>query len=143
MRAEAAGARTRMLAAAALWAVCVWLLALFGLGGRVEPLPEDPALLQPLPQGSAGAEERLGPLSQYSEIGERPLFASDRRHRPFFLEPQVDGEEGPGEFDVVLTSEFFGQGLHKFDARPVPVDISDIPAPAGNEFVAVITGPSE
>ncbi|WP_407354073.1 hypothetical protein [Luteimonas sp. R10] len=118
MRAEAAGARTRMLAAAALWAVCVWLLALFGLGGRVEPLPEDPALLQPLPQGSAGAEERLGPMSQYSEIGERPLFASDRRHRPFFLEPQVDGEEGPGEFDVVLTSVLITPDLQMAIVQP-------------------------
>ncbi|MEZ0469235.1 hypothetical protein [Luteimonas salinilitoris] len=118
MRADTAGARTRLLAAMALWAVCVWLLALFGLGGRVQPLPEDPALLQPLPQGSAGAEERLGPLSQYTEIGERPLFASDRRHRPFFLEPQAEGEEGPGEFDVVLTSVLITPGLQMAIVQP-------------------------
>lgn len=118
MRADTAGARTRMLAALALWAACVWLLALFGLGGRVEPLPEDPALLQPLPQGSVGAEERLGPLSQYSEIGERPLFASDRRHRPFFLEPQVEGEEGRGEFDVVLTSVMITPDLQMAIVQP-------------------------
>ncbi|WP_149195458.1 general secretion pathway protein GspN [Luteimonas suaedae] len=118
MHADTAGARTRLLAAIALWAVCVWLLALFGLGGRVQPLPEDPALLQPLPQGSAGAEERLGPLSQYTEIGERPLFASDRRHRPFFLEPQAEGEEGPGEFDVVLTSVLITPNLQMAIVQP-------------------------
>ncbi|NZA28407.1 general secretion pathway protein GspN [Luteimonas sp. SJ-92] len=118
MRADGAGARTRLLAAVALWAVCVWLLALFGLGGRVATLPEDPALLQPLPQGSAGAEERLGPLPQYAEIGERPLFAADRRHRPFFLDPQGEGEEGPGEFDVVLTSVMITPGLEMAIVQP-------------------------
>lgn len=118
MRADTAGARTRMLAALALWAACVWVLALFGLGGRVGPLPEDPSLLQPLPQGDIGTEERLGPLPQYAEIGERPLFASDRRYRPFFLEPQGEGEEGPGEFDVVLTSVLIAPDLRMAIVQP-------------------------
>ncbi|MDH5822357.1 general secretion pathway protein GspN [Luteimonas sp. RD2P54] len=118
MRPDAAGARTRLLAAIALWAVWVWLLALFGLGGRIAALPEDPSLLQPLPQGGVGGDERLGPLPQYAEIGDRPLFAADRRHRPFFLDPQGEGEEGPGEFDVVLTSVMITPDLQMAIVQP-------------------------
>lgn len=111
MRVETAGARTWLLAAVALWAVCVWVLAAVGLGGRVQPLPEDPALLQPLPQDDAAVGERLGPLPQYAEIGERPLFAADRRHHPFFIDPQGDDGDQPHDFDVVLASVLITPGL--------------------------------
>jgi len=105
MRIEDAGPRTWLLAAVALWALCVWVMAVAGLGSRVPPLEEDPALLQPLPQDEALAGERLGPLPQYAQVIDRPLFAHDRRHRPFYLEQQEeDGEPGLDGFDVVLTS---------------------------------------
>lgn len=105
MRIDDAGPRTWLLAAVALWAVCTWVLAAAGLGGRVEPLPEDPQLLQPLPQGGAAASERLGPPGQYAAIVDRALFAPDRQHRPFFLEADGQDEgEVPAGFDVVLTS---------------------------------------
>ena len=105
MRIDDAGPRTWLLAAVALWAVCTWVLAAAGLGGRVEPLPEDPALLQPLPQGGPASSERLGPPGQYAAIVDRALFAPDRQHRPFFLEADGQGDgEVPAGFDVVLTS---------------------------------------
>jgi len=105
MRIDDAGPRTWLLAAVALWAVCTWVLAAAGLGGRVEPLPEDPQLLQPLPQGGAAASERLGPPGQYAAIVDRALFAPDRQPRPFFLEADGQDEgEVPAGFDVVLTS---------------------------------------
>lgn len=102
MRAETAGARTWLLGGLALWALATWLLGLFGLGGRIQRLPPDPALAQALPGALAEAEDRLGPMAQYAEIGERPLFTTDRRPQPFFINP-VD-EDAPAEFEYVLTS---------------------------------------
>ena len=103
MRADTAGAKTWLLGAVAAWAVCAWLLALLGMGGSVTSLPEDPALLQPLPQAAPLLPERLGPLPQYAEIGRRPLFSENRRPQPFVINP--DGEDdGKRGFDYVLTS---------------------------------------
>jgi general secretion pathway protein N len=103
MRADTAGAKTWLLGAIASWALCTWLLALFGLGGHIDRLPEDPALLQALPQARKPPPERLGPLPQYAEIGRRPLFSETRRAQPFFINP--DGQDdGKGGFDFVLTS---------------------------------------
>src|SRR3546814_11809386 len=43
------------------------------------------------------------PLPQYSEIGRRPLFTSDRRPQPFVINPGDEGE-ARNDFDYVLTS---------------------------------------
>ncbi|MFC5570488.1 hypothetical protein ACFPN1_10495 [Lysobacter yangpyeongensis] len=102
MRFESASPRTWLLATLAVWAVLALLLALFGMGGRIAPLPEDASLLRPLPALPRTVRERLGPLAQYSEIAGRPLFADDRRPHPFSLQPQ--GEEEAKSFDYVLTS---------------------------------------
>lgn len=119
MRIDEAGPRTWLLAALALWAVCTWVLAAAGLGGRVEALPEDPALLQPLPRGAAAAGPPLGPQAQYAAIVDRALFAHDRRHRPFFLEPDEYGEgEEQGGFDMVLTSVLITPGLEMAIVQP-------------------------
>jgi general secretion pathway protein N len=98
-----AGPKTWLLAAVAGWALAIWALGLFGLGGRIEVLPDDPLLLQRLPQAARPGAERLGPLGQYSEIGARPLFSDDRRPQPFFINPEGEGEE-QNTFDFVLTS---------------------------------------
>src|SRR5690606_8242726 len=103
MRADTIGAKTWLLGAVAAWALCAWLLALLGMGGGVTILAEDPALLQPLPQAAKPPPERLGPLQQYSEIGRRPLFTSDRRPQPFIINPDDEGEVR-NDFDYVLTS---------------------------------------
>jgi len=103
MRADTASAKTWLLGAAAAWALCAWLLALLGMGGGVTMLAEDPSLLQPLPQAGKPPPERLGPLQQYSEIGRRPLFTSDRRPQPFVINPDDEGETR-NDFDYVLTS---------------------------------------
>ena len=103
MRADTAGAKTWLLGAVTAWALCTWLLALLGMGGSVTSLPEDPALLQPLPQPARPLPERLGPLPRYAEIGRRPLFSENRRPQPFVINP--DGEDdGKRGFDYVLTS---------------------------------------
>src|SRR3546814_226037 len=103
MRADTISAKTWLLGAAAAWALCAWLLALLGMGGGVTMLAEDPALLQPLPQAGKPPPERLGPLPQYSKIGRRPLFTSDRRPQPLVINPGDEGE-ARNDFDYVLTS---------------------------------------
>ena len=103
MRFDSASPRTWLLAAAAGWGVVALLLALFGMGSRIEPMAEDAALLRTLPALPKSAPERLGPLAQYGEIVRRPLFADDRRPHPFSLRPQ-GGEDEAKSFDYVLTS---------------------------------------
>ena len=103
MRADSASARTWLLGTVAAWALCAWLLALLGMGGSVHTLAEDPALLEPLPQAAKVPPARLGPLSQYTEIGRRPLFSEDRRPQPFVINPEQE-DDGKRDFDYVLTS---------------------------------------
>lgn len=117
MRADAAGAKTWLLGAVALWALAFWVLGLFGLGVRIERLAEDPSLLQRLPQAAAPAEERLGPLPQYAEIGGRPLFNDDRRPQPFFI--NAEGEEEGNAFEFVLTSVLLTPGLEMAILHPL------------------------
>lgn len=102
MRFDNASPRTLLLGATATWAVVALLLALFGMGSRIDTLPEDAGLVQALPALPKAAPERLGALSQYGEIVGRPLFADDRRPHPFSLQPQ--GGEEAKTFDYVLTS---------------------------------------
>jgi general secretion pathway protein N len=102
VRADALGPRTWLLAATAGWAVSVWLLALLGMGGRIEPLPDDPGLSRNLPALRPAPAPRIGPLSQYAEAAARPLFSDDRRPQPFSLQPE--GEEQAPAFEFVLTS---------------------------------------
>ncbi|HZV22879.1 MAG TPA: hypothetical protein VFF93_03850 [Luteimonas sp.] len=103
MRVEGIAPRTWLLGTVAGWALLVWLLALLGMGNRVQHLPEDPSLVPRLPQLAPAPPERLGPLSQYSEISARPLFSEDRRPQPFSLTADGDGDNAP-KFDYVLTS---------------------------------------
>ena len=104
MRVDDAGARTWLLAAGAGWGVLAWLLAVFGMGGHIAPLPDDPGLIKPLPALPANSVNRLGPLEQYAEIGARPLFATDRLPKPFSLQGDVEGTDAASEFDYLLTS---------------------------------------
>jgi len=102
MRIAEAPPRSWLLAVLAAWALCVWLLALSGMGGSIDRLDPDPALLRPLPADFQPGEERLGALQQYAESARRPLFTDDRRPQPFVIDP--DAEAGQGNFDFVLTS---------------------------------------
>lgn len=116
MPGETAGARTWLLGAVALWAVVTWILALAGLGGRIERLPADPSLLQPLPTALPAVEGRPGPLEQYAVAAERPLFTTDRRAAPFVIDAG-EGQAASG-FDYVLTSVVSGPGLQVAIVQP-------------------------
>ncbi|MBW8312277.1 MAG: hypothetical protein K0M64_09615 [Rhizobium sp.] len=69
-----------LLAALAAWSVGLLLLALAGLGARFAPHPDDPAVAPPMPRVElAEVGSRLGPASDYAEVGNRPLLNADRR----------------------------------------------------------------
>lgn len=103
MRLDDASPRTWLLAAVAGWALLAWWLAIAGMGARVAPLADDPALLAPLPPMRPAPALRPGPASQYDAIATRPLFSPDRTPQAFFLEGGDDAVQGDG-FDYVLTS---------------------------------------
>lgn len=76
-----------LLAGLAAWALCLVVLALLGLGGRVGPHPSNGALTPALPVVTLDAVgSRLGPASDYLEVGNRPLFSRDRRPAPMTAE---------------------------------------------------------
>lgn len=133
MRIDDVPARTWLLAGIAGWMVATWLLALAGMGARVEPLDEDPALAAALPAPAAAATPALGPREQYRTIEERPLFAPDRQPQPFFLEGS--GETGGDQaFDYLLTSVIRTPGLQMAilqpaaGGEPVRVRLDEAPA---------------
>ncbi|MEB1530808.1 type II secretion system protein XpsN [Xanthomonas sp. WHRI 7945] len=108
MRIEAIGLRSVWLATLALWGLLVWVLGVAGLGQRIEPLPDDPAMTQRLPALPAAAGERLGEYSRYAEIAARPVFAEDRRPHPFFLSADNGQAAAPSVrlTGVLLTDTF-------------------------------------
>ena len=104
MRFDSAGPRTWLLAGTAFWAILALVLGLLGMGRQVEPLPEDPSLVRALPAVPKPVPERLGPITQYAEIANRPLFAKDRQPHPFSLQPEGAEESQAKAFDYKLTS---------------------------------------
>lgn len=94
--------RGAVLAALALWAVCLLLLAAAGLGGRVGPHPDNGSLVPPMPEVRLSAVgSRLGPASDYMEIGSRPLLSADRRPAPVSAAGEGEGDK---PLEVTLTS---------------------------------------
>jgi general secretion pathway protein N len=96
-----------LLAALAAWSLALLVLAVAGLGGRVGPHPENAALMPPMPQVSLDVVgSRLGPPSDYLEIGNRPLLAVDRRPAP--MTASAGNEDAPMEAtltSVLITGE--------------------------------------
>lgn len=129
MRADSWSPRTWLLAVVAGWAVLAALLALFGLGSRITPLPADPSLVQALPRLPAAPPERLGALDQYADVGARPLFSEDRRPKPFFLSGEATAAP---TFDLVLTSVLITPALELAIVQPA----------AGGEGLRVKVGES-
>ena len=118
MRIDDVSPRTWLLGGVAGWALLAWVLALAGMGTRIEALPDDPSLLRPLPPLRAPTPERLGPLAQYGEIAARPLFSTDRRPKPFSLQGAAEGEGAAQAFDFQLTSVLITPGLQVAILQP-------------------------
>ena len=134
MRVETARPWTWLLAGAAGWGVLAWALALAGMGETLPTLPDDAALARPLPPLRAAQSSRIGPLGQYSEIGQRPLFSTDRRPKPFFLQGEGDASATTA-FDYVLTSVMITPNLQLAILQPpdgsqsLRVKLGDAPEP--------------
>lgn len=118
MRIDDAGPRTWLLAAAAGWSLCLWVLALAGMGGRIAVLPDDPSLLQPLPAPAPAAAGRLGPPGQYAAISTRPVLSPDRTPQPFSLRSEAAGEVVEERFEYVLTGVLLTPGLQMAILQP-------------------------
>ncbi|MCL1636191.1 general secretion pathway protein GspN [Luteimonas sp. SX5] len=110
MRADGIGVRTWLLAAIAGWALLVWILAIAGMGGGISPLPADAALAPQLPPAPSASRLVSHNMNEYGEATTRPLFFSDRRPKPFSLQP--GGDVATQEtFDYVLSSVLIAPGL--------------------------------
>ena len=113
-----AGPLTWLLAAICGWALLLWLSALFGLGGRAGLVksPKSMALPPPLP----AASERIGPLSDYPQAAQHPLFTQDRRPRAFLAagaDAAVAGAGG-GDLDFILTGTLITPSLRLAVLQP-------------------------
>ena len=98
--AEAVRPLTLVLAGAGLWALCLLVLALAGLGTRF-PTPEGVAAPPPLPKVSlTPTRSRLGAWDTYADVGARPLLNEHRR--PVAVAAMEAG--GSDELDVTLSS---------------------------------------
>ena len=119
-----------LLAAVALWSLGLLVLATAGLGGQVGLHPDNGALAPPLPQVElATVGSRLGPASDYLELGNRPLLSADRRPAPV-----TAAGEGAGDapLDVTLTSVMIAGDFKmaivqgKDDTRSLRVRLGDM-----------------
>ncbi|HHW4680255.1 MAG TPA: hypothetical protein ACQGQX_01995 [Xylella taiwanensis] len=101
MRIDAFSVWTWLFATVAGWAVLICMLALVGMGRRVQLLRDDPQLIrQRLPPLPALVAEHFGPFARYGEITARSVFAEDRQPHPFLL---VAAENTSVDSDVHLT----------------------------------------
>lgn len=92
---------TAICAAMAMWTLGVFALSLLGLGARSQPYPDDPGRAPELPNVQLiKSGQRLAPVTDYLEVGQRPLLTPDRR-------PQAvaeTGEDTTAPLDASLTS---------------------------------------
>lgn len=102
-------AHTLLLASFVVWAGLVLLIAIFGLGARYQALPVDASLAKAIPTVNiAQNKATLGPLSDYLEVGNRPLLMFDRRPSAVQAAP---GDNSAVELDVVLGSVLIAPNL--------------------------------
>lgn len=116
MRLDSLSPRTWLLAGVAGWAVCLWVFALAGLGGRLGKLPDD-VEPQRLPVTKLPTAERPGPPTQYIAIADRPIFSENRRPQQFRIGGNAD-EAKANTFDFTLTSVLIAGGTQIAILRP-------------------------
>lgn len=92
MRIESFTIRVWLLGVLVVWLAILCLLAFLGMGTHVKKRADDLSVENPLPTLPTTLAARLGPMTQYAEISDRPVFAEDRKPHPFLLggaTPQV------------------------------------------------------
>nr|WP_240651099.1 general secretion pathway protein GspN [Stenotrophomonas indicatrix] len=85
MKLEQISLRTGLLLALAGWAAAIWLATGFGLGSQLPTVSAEGDAQAALPALPVLAPERMAGADSYSVISERPLFAEDRKPRPYLL----------------------------------------------------------
>ena len=91
---------TLLLAALAAWALLLLGLGFAGLGGRYPHAADDAHLAPALPKFTLSKiNSRLGPMSDYQEVSDRPLMMAERR--PVAIAAAADTTT---DFDATLTS---------------------------------------
>jgi general secretion pathway protein N len=85
MKLEQINLRTGLLLALAGWAAATWLATGFGLGSQLPVVSAEGDAQAALPALPVLAPERMAGADSYSVISERPLFAEDRKPRPYLL----------------------------------------------------------
>ncbi|WP_432824032.1 hypothetical protein [Stenotrophomonas indicatrix] len=85
MKLEQISLRTGLLLALAGWAAAIWLATGFGLGSQLPTVSAEGDAQAALPALPVLAPERMAGADSYSMISERPLFAEDRKPRPYLL----------------------------------------------------------
>ncbi|MFL9583112.1 hypothetical protein [Stenotrophomonas sp. AB1(2024)] len=108
MKIELAPLRSWWLGGVAAWAAAIWIATLFGAGGRIAPVGAADRAPPPLPTLAQAAPERIASAEAYAAIGARPLFAEDRKPRPYLLGGNEPGTSASAVTltGVLLTSEF-------------------------------------
>lgn len=108
MKIELASLRSWWLGGVVAWAAAIWIATLFGVGGRIAPPDAGDRVPPALPTLPPAAPERLASAESYAAIGARPLFAEDRKPRPYLLGGSDAGSTSSAVTltGVLLTSEF-------------------------------------
>jgi general secretion pathway protein N len=108
LKIEFAPLRNWWLGCVTALAALLWIATLLGAGGGIAPVDADDRAAPPLPVLAPAAPDRIASAAAYADIGARPLFAEDRKPRPYLL-----GGSEPGAASsavtltgVLLTSEF-------------------------------------
>lgn len=97
---------TLLLGAFAGWSLLVAVCVYAGLGARYSLHPDDASRVPELPRlDLSRAQNPLGVLTEYAQIGERPLFNADRRPIPLPDAPVSENSPPPAApLDITLTS---------------------------------------
>jgi general secretion pathway protein N len=117
VRADGIGIRTWLLLVVTGWALLVWGLAIFGLGSRIQLLPAEADLASALPPAPPASRLASHSASEYGEATARPLFFSDRRPKPFSLQPGGEADRQDA-FNYVLSSVLIAPGLRMAILQP-------------------------
>ncbi|AWH35813.1 general secretion pathway protein GspN [Stenotrophomonas sp. ZAC14D1_NAIMI4_6] len=107
--------RTGFLLALAGWAGAIWLATGFGLGSRLPAADSDAAAQAVLPALPPMAAERMSAADSFSAIGERPLFAEDRRPRPYLLGGSEPAASAALRLTGVLLTDSFSMATFTTD----------------------------
>jgi len=111
MKSDVASLRSWWLGTVVLWAAAIAVATAFGLGARIAPADPGERSAPALPVLAAAAPERMAAPGSYADIAARPLFAEDRRPRPYLLGGSEPGASTAVRLTGVLLTPQFGMAI--------------------------------